>query len=238
MKQRLLETLKLAALAAVSAFLAAFGVNWGKVGPGPIAPNIEPPDPLAAICRLSFDGVGCTATVIGPRRTDGRWNVLTAAHCTRGVGQRGQIQFRDGRQSGVVVKALNRQADCCWMVTDVAGADFPFAFLVEKTPAVGSPLWHAGFGVHVPANREDGELTGGANSDGQVRMRLSVSSGDSGGGIALTQGGEVCSCVCCTSERGRTADVYGASPEAIRRLLLEATSDMEWVPLDIPLKGP
>ncbi len=55
-------------------------------GPAPPKPDPKPPgdgklDPVAALGRIRFGNAGCTATVIGPRRPDGKWDVLTAAEC-------------------------------------------------------------------------------------------------------------------------------------------------------------
>lgn len=53
----------------------------------PITPPVTPPtpkakaDPWNALGRIQFVNAGCTATVVHPRRADGRWDVLTAAHC-------------------------------------------------------------------------------------------------------------------------------------------------------------
>lgn len=204
--------------------------------PTPPAPPIPPApkaDTLAAIGRIQFGNAGCTATVIAPRRPDGKWWVLTAAHCVDSIGQRGSMKFRNGQQCGLVVVSLNRKADCCWCLTDTNTVEYPFAYLAKASPAPGSRIWHAGYGVDVPGNREDGTVTTGPNSDGQIEMRLSVSSGDSGGGIALNENGEVISCVCCTTAKGQVARVWGASPEAIAAARSTAAFDEEWIPIPI-----
>jgi hypothetical protein len=124
------------------------------------------------------------------------------------------------------------------MYTDTNKELYPFAFLASSSPPAGTKVWHAGYGIDKPGNRESGSFIDGPNSDGQVHFRLSVSSGDSGGGILATDTGLVLSCVCCTSSRGRSADVYGASPEAIGRLLPSGLVLDYWEPLEIPLVKP
>lgn len=207
--------------------------------PGPAPAPVPPPtvqpekprekpvtlDPLAAIGRIQFGNAGCTATIIGPRRGDGRWLVLTAAHCVRGQPEQGTMRLRDGRSFGIKRLAINPSADCCWCVTLTSGEQYPFTFVAKQSPPIGTKLWHAGYGVDKPGNREDGEVTGAPNGDGQIRMQLNVSSGDSGGGIVATATGEVISCVCCTAAKGRVAHVYGASPEAINKLRPTTESD-------------
>lgn len=204
--------------------------------PQPPTPPERKPDPLAAIARISSGGTGCSATVLGPRRSDGRWWVLTAAHCVQGKGQRWGMKFRDGRTEAATVVAFNKAADWAMLITESnSAADMPFALLAEKTPANGTKVWHAGYGVHNPGNREDGTITGGPNSNGQIRMSLSVSSGDSGGGIVVNENGEIVSCVCCTARRGVRADVWGASPEAIQKGLRVAVDLWEWSPIEVPI---
>ncbi len=202
----------------------------------PVPPSAPRPDTLGAIGRIQFGNSGCTATIIGPRRADGRYDVLTAAHCVREKGQHGSMRLRDGRSLGIVVASIDQRADVCWCVTQTNSDVYPHALLADATPAVGSQVWHAGYGVHVPGNREDGTVEAGPDQNGQVRYRLSVSSGDSGGGICMTADGAVLSPVCCTTARGQTGQVWGGSPEAARRAKPPALVYDEWLPLEIPMR--
>lgn len=209
--------------------------------PPTLPPPPPPPEPDKAIVKLSFRGVGCTATVIGPQRVDSRWWVLTAAHCCEARGQRGSIAFLDGRRVGVSVVSFDRICDAAWLVTDVLAERLPYAFLAKEVPPVGTKVWHAGHGIDSPGNREDGTVAAGGDSNGQCRFRLSVSSGDSGGGIISNEKGEVISCVCCTSARGRFSDVWGTTPERARQVQASAgfvVEDVPWEPIEIPLRMP
>jgi hypothetical protein len=194
-------------------------------------------DPVAAIGRITFGRSGCTAAPIEPRRPDGRYLVLTAAHCVTEVGQRGTLVMKDRRTVGVQVVALDKTADVCWLITDSTTEVLPTLRLADRSPAPGARVWHAGYGVDRPANREDGTVSDTRTSSGKIGFRINVSSGDSGGPIIMTDGGEVVSCVCCTTERGALADVFGASPEAIRRLRPTVVDDVDWAPAPIPLCG-
>jgi hypothetical protein len=235
-----------------AAFLAALGARWGipippppvitqppdppPAPPAPPTPPAPTPNALAAIVRISSGNVGCSATVIGPRRPDGRWWVLTASHCVSGTGQRWSMRFRDGRTSGFQVVNFDRRADWCWGVTDTDAADLPFALTADSTPAVGTKIWHAGYGIDVPGNREDGTITSGVLSDGKIQMRMSVSSGDSGGGIVIDSAGRIVSTVCCTSNVGGRGEVYGAAPESFNTGRRDTVSLDEWKPIPIPVR--
>ena len=247
------QKLKPALLAILAAVLAALGIKYlpDLPKPGPTPPPItdprpdprpkppEPrptPDPVAAVGRIQIGNGGCSATVVGPRRSDGRWNVLTAAHCATRVGESGVMQLRDGRTLGFVVAALDRTSDACWLLTTDTPADLPWLHLADTTPAPGTKIFHVGFGRHIPGNREDGEVRAGANARGQSQFWLSVSPGDSGGGICVDADGKVVSPVCCTTRLDGPGDVWGASPEASRRLLAQVTFHVldKWEPVAMP----
>lgn len=123
------------------------------------------------------------------------------------------------------------------MVTDGNNTVLPHALAAEKSPPVGTRIWHAGYGVDVPGNREDGSVTGAPDGNGQLRFRLSVSSGDSGGGIVIDDSGRVVSSVCCTTNRGTVADVWGCSPERFRAGQRDTVDLDHWHPIDVPLRS-
>ncbi|MCS7168067.1 MAG: trypsin-like peptidase domain-containing protein [Gemmatales bacterium] len=188
-------------------------------------------DPVNAIGRIRFGNAGCTATVIGLRRPDGKWDVLTAAHCVSGVGARGTIPLKDGRSLGIRIVAHYKGPDVAWCVTDDAIADLPYALIAAKNPDPGTAIWHTGYGVDQPGNREDGAIAAGEDGNGQLRMTLSVSGGDSGGGIFRADTNELVSVVCCASGMGRKVAMWGASTAAIRRTQHAATTEEAWVSL-------
>jgi len=193
------------------------------------------PDPAPAVGKLRFGNAGCTATVVGPRRADGRWDVLTASHCTGTPGSRGSFTLKDGRTLAVTVAARETGADLTWLVTDDAVDDLPAAALAADNPPVGTAVWHAGYGIDRPGNREDGRVTGAESPDGQLAMELSVSSGDSGGGIFRADTDALVAVVCCTTERGRKTLMYGGSAARAARLRPPAKTDAgAWEPLAIP----
>lgn len=174
-------------------------------------PPGQPADPVAATVRLRFGNSGCTATVVGPRRPDGKWDVLTAAHCTGGVGSRGTITLKNGQSLAVTVTVRNTTADLAWMVTDQVIEQLPFANLATTNPAPGTALWHQGYGIDVPGNRETGTVTRGPDQNGQLQMHLSVSPGDSGSGIFRQDTGELIAVTCCTSGLARRAAMWGGA---------------------------
>ena len=206
----------------------------------PVPPRKGTLDPEKALGRIRFGNAGCTATVIGPRRSDGRWDVLTAAHCVTGVGQRGTFTFPDGRSFGIRVVAQQKTADVTWCVTEDEIPDLPYAVIAEKNPDLGTAVWHRGFGIDQPANREEGTIADRENNQGQLRMILSVSSGDSGGGIFRADTNELVAVVCCTSGMAQKVSMWGCSAEMARKTRPQPTSREEtWVPVPIPIcQGP
>lgn len=211
--------------------------------PPPKQPDAKKPDAQKALGQIQFGNAGCTATVIGPRRADGKWDVLTAAHCITNVGQRGTLKLKDGRALGITAKVLSKRSgdggpDCCWCVTDDVIEDMPFAVIAEKNPDIGVTIWHAGYGIDKPGNREDGEITGAEDSNGQLQMFLSVSSGDSGGGIFRDDTNELISVVCCTTKKGAKADVWGCSAEVARKLRPKSNAGEKVpMPIRVPDRG-
>jgi len=193
-------------------------------------------DPSNAIGRIQFGSAGCSATVVGPRRSDGRWDVLTAAHCIASQGQKGSMRMpKSGKTLGVTVVNFDRQSDLCWLVTDEPVSEIEYANLAKSNPSRGVKVWHQGYGVDVPRNREDGEVTSsGELTGGQLQFYLSVSSGDSGGGIFRADTNEVVSAVCCTQAKGVKTFMYGGSAERAWKMRPGKADD--WQPLTVPFK--
>lgn len=217
--------------------------------PKPDAPKPPKPDTprptMQAIGQIQFGSAGCTATPISPRNPDGSYDLLTAAHCVRAVGQRGTFRARDGRTMAVVVTARDERPDIAWLRTVGAGPDdLPMARLAREMPTSSVDVWHAGFGIDRPGNLEVGKYVGRANSDGLHAYDLSVSSGDSGGAIIWKDRDEVIGAVCCTSSRGAFARMYAGGAPHAWSLRPEPTapvvagdghlSPWQWEPLDIP----
>lgn len=186
---------------------------------GPKAePKPEPkPDPAAALGKVRFGNGSCTATVVGPRRPDGRWDVLTASHCLAGVGARGTLATKDGRSLAVRCVVHQAGPDLAWLVTEAADlSDLAHAAVAAADPAAGVRVWHQGYGLDQPGNREDGHVAQGPDGNGQLRFVLSVSPGDSGGGIFRSDSGELVSTVCCTAGLAKKTDMWGSSTARIR----------------------
>ena len=199
-------------------------------------PKPEPkPDPWNAISKVVMSGGYCSGTIVGPRRPDGRWHLVSAAHCFKRTGEPVQVLTRDGRSLQASVSAINRQADCAILVTEHYD-DLPFALVAEVVPAVGTQVWHGGFGFDKPGNKETGVLLAGEDANGQLRYRLSVSNGDSGGGIIADANGKLLSPVCCTTRIAGVGDVWGASPTVIRRMLANPTDFLDVKPIEMPVR--
>jgi len=228
-------------LAAGKRAIRSWDVEFAKPAPKP-APKPKA-DPFNALGRIQFGNAGCTATVVWPRRADGRWDILTAEHCVDDVrvGSLGQMQLRDRDERFTVrLVAKDQRSDVAWLVTESASlGDLPYAVLAEKNAPAGTKVWHAGFGVDRPGNRESGEVTRDNIGTGKAEMLLSVSSGDSGGGIFRADTGELISTVCCTTRRGAKVAMYGGNVESIRRLRPDAKEKVSdwWFPSEVPEVG-
>jgi len=172
-------------------------------------------DPQAAIGRISFGNTGCTATCVGPvHRDDEEIFFVTAAHCVQ-IGDRGAFLFRDGRRVNVECVTRNRQADVAWLKASRPKGTIPWIYISSAPPEEGSAVFHCGFGVHVPGNLEKGKYLGISGDGRQLTYKISVSPGDSGGGIVLTSKGYLLSPVCCTTRLGASGTVWGATPAEI-----------------------
>lgn len=198
-------------------------------------PKPEPPKPPEpqwkrdtwnAIGRIRFGSSGCSATHI---RVDGQRAslFLTAAHCVSGTGQIGEFVSRDGQVTlRVRVIGTDRSSDCAWLIADDGRlhTELPYAVLADRHPEPREAVWHGGFGIDKPGNREVGVYLREQTRNRQLVYHLSVSSGDSGGAIVWTAMDTVLSPVCCTTDLGRAGEVAGASPLACRQLLDQLTS--------------
>lgn len=67
---------------------------------------------------------------------------------------------------------------------------------------------------------------------------LSVSPGDSGGGICVDGSGRLISPVCCTTHLAAVGQVYGARPEIVRQMLLSPASFVSLSPMEMPMRMP
>lgn len=195
-------------------------------------------DPVGAIVRIGFGSAGCTATVIGPRRPDGKWDVLTAAHCTGNVGTVGTMYLPGGRQRPLTVTARNTRSDLSWMTVDVGELALPYTTLAREAPVKGTKVFHKGFGVDKPGNREDGVVNSAVNGAGQIQFLLSVSSGDSGGGIINAETGELVGVVCCTSAMARYGAMWGGASVTAMTLKPSITTVGGWEPTPIHTMTP
>lgn len=204
-----------------------------KPGP-PLPPDVGQLDPWNAIGKIAMPGSYCSGTVVGPRSGDGRWTIVSAAHCVRQVGDRHTFISRGGKSTGITVVGIDRRSDISIYHTDPGQGGMAYATVAESTPPVGTKVFHGGFGRDRPSNREEGVVEAGPNGQGQVQYHLSVSPGDSGGGICMTVKGELLSPVCCTTRLDGPGTVFGGSPERIRAIILTPTEFTDLPPHPMP----
>jgi hypothetical protein len=196
----------------VFSILAAASWHWLEVPMTKRGPKNSKVDPSGAIGRLTIGNTGCTGTIIGPLEdTDTEVHILTAAHCIQ-VGSSGTMKLKDGREIPFRCVSRDQSADCAWCIGTRPSGQLSIALLAKQLPKVGEKVWHQGYGIDKPGNHEEGSYLG-LNADGsQCLYSISVSSGDSGGGIIEQITGGVLSPVCCTTNRGGPGKVWGASP--------------------------
>lgn len=240
------ETWKIIITALLSAALTIIGgATATQVGgcwnpPFPKPPDIDTPppdgapDPIHSIGKIALQGGYCSGTVIGPRQSDGRWRIVSAAHCFKRAGEDATFIQRTGVSRKITCIALDRRADIAICVTDANQGSMAFTYIADRTPAAGTKVMHAGYGRHIPGNVEKGEVLGGPNDDNQVKYHLSVSPGDSGGGIVIDDAGHLLSPVCCTTRLDGPGNVWGGSPEHIRRMIATPTDYIELAPIEMP----
>ena len=232
-----------AVLTALLTILGGVGVTQvsgcGAVIPPPIIDPDKPPDtgkvdPWNAIGKIAMQGSYCSGTVIGPRRDDGRYSIVSAAHCFRQVGQEATFIQREGTARKITVVAIDRRADVAICRTETGQGDMAYTQVSLGSLPVGQKIWHGGYGRHIPGNKEEGTVASGPNQDNQVKYRLSVSPGDSGGGIITDDTGALLSPVCCTTRLDGPGEVWGGSPEQIRRMLATPTDFIDLPPAEMP----
>lgn len=195
------------------------GTPAPPIPPAPPAPPKPTYDPVAATVRLRHGSSGCTATICAPRRPDGSADILTAAHCTGGVGSVVTITLKDGRSFEARVTARDTEADLSWLrSTRTDLGELPLAKLADALPESGTAVWHQGYGVDRPGNRESGQVDNGVTTSGQLKMTLSVSPGDSGSGIFREDTNELVAVVCCTQSFARKVTMYGGNSVHAARL--------------------
>lgn len=197
-------------------------------------PPENPPDAINAIGRIAMSRGYCSGTVVSPRLPNGRWTIVSASHCFDRVGEEATFIPRKGSSFRVQVQAIDRRSDIAILNTVDSHTSLAYTTVAEATPPAGTPVLHAGFGVDKPGNVERGQILAGPNEAQQVRYRISVSPGDSGGGICITEKGHLLSPVCCTTCLGCTGDVWGGSPERIRVMIANPTAFIDLPPVPMP----
>lgn len=239
LKEKAFQTLP----ALVAAVLALLGARYGLPAPAPaplVTPQPEAPrpadDPLKAICKLIKPGSYCSGTVVTAADASGCQRIVSAAHCHKSVGESVNVAMRDGSGCVAHVIAIDRKSDCAILRTEPLKSALPYIEISTANPAIGADVMHAGYGRHVPGNIERGKVLAIENSDGQIQYLLSVSLGDSGGGICLDSKGKLLSPVCCTTKLDALGNVWGASPSIINRMMREPTSFIDVAPMEMPIR--
>jgi len=147
--------------------------------------------------------------------------------------------LRNGTTLRITYISSDPRSDHAWFTTTLPSERLPYGLLADALPSPDDKVYHGGWGIDQPGNRESGTVVRGDNGAGQTQFRLSVSSGDSGGGIALDSSGRILSPVCCTTAKGQVADVWGANVSECRKTWpMPIPTLAEWTPIEIPIRMP
>lgn len=166
-----------------SSGVAAVAVTLALMaGPPPATKEVKVgrPDPYNATGKLFPGG---SAVVVGPRRKDGKWDVLTAWHCVKT--ERTKTMFlRDGRKVELEVSNSDVYLDVTLMSTKSDKLDdLAYVLLADKSPGKGTKVWSCGYGISTKGLRRYGVLNGRDPFRNYLQMTLNVDNGDSGSGL-------------------------------------------------------
>lgn len=150
--------------------------------------------PEQAVGRLTCGRCNGSATVLGPRRPDGRWHVVTAAHCLTGVphapvpgGLVAWLHLKDGRSVSLRVVGVDPRCDVAVLATRLPWKDLPHAVQAAEPPKEGDRLWHCGYSPYAKGKTRPLVVAGGRFVDA-TPFSGEVGHGDSGGGVFNARG--------------------------------------------------
>lgn len=192
-------------------------------------------NPSKSTYRISHGNSGCSATVIDRHRDTGAYILVTAAHCVSGERSRVSVHVPSmGTITGYVV-AYDRQRDAA--VIETTPTDYTlYASRVSTTRRpLGRRVWHIGYGVDRPGNREAGTIIGYDDTSSQYMSDVSVSSGDSGSGVHDADDDTVCGTVCCVVSSGGRRWTQFTDISVHMRIYSDMVYSVDrWNPVDIP----
>lgn len=187
--------------------------------PQPMPPAV-PADPAGrkSVVKFYISNVMCSSTPILPVRADGRWDILTAAHCWQHGAADPHVLAADGTKYAVDLVVKDDAGDVAWCRTRAAAPKLVGSPLATAAPDPGRVVYHCGYGQDKPGNVEAGTVLGIRTASGQTAFRLSVSHGDSGGGIFDAASGEVVACVSSSTGIAQYTTMFGGSCVAAGRI--------------------
>jgi len=194
-----------------------------KPEPDPKPKPTPPPEPtpkekrenaINSVVKIRTQYSLCSATIVF--QFESQVTLFTAAHCVSRQGQVFDVETRSGVKFQATVAAFDRKSDLAVLLAKYSGK-LPYT-PIARGYKLGEKVFHCGFGRHIPGNVEEGELI--SIGDYQNAYSLSVSPGDSGGGI-FNADGEWMGAVCCTTNLDRVGTVWAGNVYALKRLWSE-----------------
>lgn len=185
--------------------------------------------------RISHGRSGCSATCVGRDSVDGSYILYTAAHCVDRIGDIVTVHVDSNTRIRSTVIGLDKVSDACVIRTQPTRIRLYSSRVYSGKASNGVRVWHIGYGIDKPGNREEGSIIGYDSDRRQYMSDISVSSGDSGSGVHTVDGDYVVGTVCCTvSVGGRRWTQFTDVQEHVR--LFTSVDDMldVWQPIQLP----
>lgn len=193
----------------------------------PTTPSPPPPENethartrAATVAVLQAHASG-TGTNIDDPDDPNRDYVVTANHVVDRTNEPVTITDAEGRKSRGRVIARDKDADLALIQVEPPRPNRTVATIAAAPKPIGTAIYHHAHGMHRPQNLETGTVRTTYRTDGQDTFTLSVSAGDSGGGIFDAETGELVAVIAATTAKNRDAIVFAGNALRIHQLTKE-----------------
>ncbi len=144
-----------------------------------------------------------SACAVAPRRKDGKYDILTAAHLVGSVGNKIEVRTDKGAFFVTTVVSVDPRSDVAWLLTDRSDLVLPMLIMAKVPSRIGGPIQHYGLGGGVLRRGFLKRVFGN-----RLDMHIQAVGGDSGAPVICEVLGEVIG-VQSTNANPRRLDVFG-----------------------------